>query len=366
MLSLLIFITEFVLAPHPAAAHDYDMYRPDYPRSAFCVSVGNACVAETAVENSFYQNPAALTSGEEDWNFDGDISSHSNLEPGQNSRETEIARASGGVGYSTGKFGFALSFYRQRDKISNPLTITDLAGNTTRTAVNVRAVQSQLRIPFSYQVRPGFSVGIAFSLMKYTQNVDVANAVSGDPATSENTKFGFSVGMNYHFSEKLHYGFWFRPSRTLTQHLNIVSRVGSATLNYQEDMGLHYPWILANGVEYHLRDDLILFGEADVIGPTTGGRLLDYYFLGDPANGRDSKVDKGHFVVVESHLGARYFLTRRLKLHGGTYFEPARTENTHGRFHGTGGISYLFSEWFELIAGFDAAKDFSQFLLSFR
>jgi hypothetical protein len=365
MLNLLTLFTQ-LLQPNCAHARVYDMYRADYPRSAFCVAVGNACVAETAVENSFYQNPAALTSGEEDWNFDGDYSSHSNLEPGQRASDASESRASGGVGYSHGRFGYAVAFYWQRDYVNAPLTVYDDSHLPRQTSVTARSLAFQVKVPLSYQLQPGWSVGVALALFKHSQEIGVANSTSGAPASSHDTKLGLSIGTNVHLSERLYFGSWLRLPRTLYESVGIATTVASTSISYQEDFALHYPWIWANGVEFHPQDRLVLFGEADLIGPTKHGRLLSYNILGSGGSARDGLVNKGHFLVIEPHGGARYSFTPKLKVHGGSYYEPSRTEDTHGRLHGTGGVSYAFSEWFELIGGFDVAKDFSQFLLSFR
>ena len=115
-----VFLILSTLAIHEKAeARTYDLYRSDRRfKGAFCTAIGGACVADDDIVTGIFENPASLATGKPDWDFDGDYSAKSNLEPGMNDNlDRNESTAVIGTSYSRGSWGIGLAFALQNDDV---------------------------------------------------------------------------------------------------------------------------------------------------------------------------------------------------------------------------------------------------------
>ena len=365
--ALFLFLLLFTVLHWPLLSHArvYDIYRPDYPRGAFCLAIGGACAAEADLANTFFQNPAALAVGSNDWNFDGDYSSHTSPEPGmRDSNDVQQTDFSGGFGISHGHFGYGASYMQENYQVSSAIAVYDDSGLPVYSRADVTAHYSQIRIPLAFMLGENLSLGIAPSLSLHSQELTLAgtNAI---PSATNSSKFSLSAGAIYKISPQLRVGTWISPPKTLFETVKFSGTSFSTTVHYNEDVALHYPFIWAAGIEYTITPRLTLYGENDVIGTTTKGFLLSYNTMSSAINER-ALTTKGHHLTMEPRLGTRYIWGPKATISAGTYLEKYRIDSDFGREHLTLGYAYKLANWLETIGGIDVAKGYAKLMFSFR
>jgi hypothetical protein len=357
-----------LLFPGGAEARVYDMYRSDSPKGAFCDAIGDACVADLAVENAFFQNPAVLATGESDWNFDGDIAAKTNLEPGSDPgnlvTETE---SNGGVGISTGRFGVGASMSWQKDAVEGKLLIFDENGNPLTTRMSTSASLLQFNLPLAYLVWPNLSLGITPSLFRHNQDLNIPNSTSAGASAPRSTGFGLKVGALYQPSDRLRFGTWYQIPTSLYETQIFTAQAQSTSISYHENFALHFPWVWALGAGLDTAGGYSFFLENDLIGPTYHGNLLTYDSLSSAGDAADkTSVTKGKNLVAQPHWGIRKTLSRKFTAHFGGYFETSRWDGFKGRLHTSAGLSFLIGDWLEIIGGGEVARGFTRVFFTFR
>ncbi|MGZ3649993.1 MAG: hypothetical protein ACXVB9_18030 [Bdellovibrionota bacterium] len=354
-----------VLQAAPAWARDYDIYRSDYFKGAFCSAIGGACAADNDLISGLFQNPAAMATGEPVWDFDGDYVSRDIVEQGVNGNSGAVdSSAVGGIGFSNGRWGTGLAFVWRRSAVSSPTTLVEDSGKTINTVLYGNAYSTQLRIPFGYHFESGESLGITISLNRQFQKLDLIDPTVAAQTQPSSTEVRFMLGGLMPLSEKIRLGTWFRTGVTLADYIAFTSNY-TGFVSYKEVFSQHAPWIWAMGAAYEASHDWTLYAENDLIGTTPDGFLFTYTnFSASPPAG--SLVAKGRSVVFEPHAGARHSFNEKLRVHFGSYYENSRWEKITGRLHGTGGVSYQFGKLLEVIAGADVARRYAQLFFTFR
>ncbi|MGZ3651963.1 MAG: hypothetical protein ACXVB9_10980 [Bdellovibrionota bacterium] len=346
----------------------YDLYRSDRRfKGAFCTAIGGACAADNDIVTGIFENPAALATGESDWDFDGDYSAKSNLEPGMKS-STDLTETSGviGVSYTNGKVGAGMAFARQIDSADTNLTLFDDAGLPKTVKVSNHATYMQIRAPLAYQLSEALSVGAGLSLSSHGQEYSIASSAQQPDSDSSRLTLGLSLGALYSYSPRLRFGTWIWFPTTLYETVNLSVTSLATTVNYREDMALYYPWVWAIGAQITNGDSNLLFAELDVIGASSNAYLLSYDTLSAALN--DSALTpKGRHLVVEPHMGSRWRIGGDgTRIHAGAYYETSRWEGLPGRLHGTGGVSFEAFHIAEVIGGIDVAQKYQQLIFTFR
>lgn len=365
MPSLLALIL-LALLPAPARARDYDTYRADYFKGAFCSAIGGACVADNDLISGLFQNPAALATGEATWDFDGDYASRSIAEPGTvNGNYGAVdSSAVGGAGYSSGRFGVGFAFVWRHSNVDSPTTIYEDGGKPLSTRLYGDVYITQFRVPLAYHFDSGLSLGATVVLTHQFAELNLADPAQILKTQPSTNQLRISVGGLYPVNSDLRLGSWFRFPVSIADYIAFASPT-TGSISYQEDFTLYSPWIWAVGGAYQASPTWNLYAENDLIGPTRQGYLFSYSIF--TADSRSTALtEKGHSVVFEPHLGARYKFNEHLRGHMGSYFENSRWEKVAGRIHGTGGVSYKFGEFLEVIAGADMARHFTQLFFTFR
>lgn len=361
---LLIFL---IFANSLAEARIYDLYRSDRRfKGAFCTAIGGACAADDDLVTGIFENPASLATGRADWDIDGDYATKSNLEPGmKDSVDRDERSAVLGASYSTGKFGLGGAFALQSDSVDSDLTVYDDSGLPKRARVHTNATLLQFRVPMAFQVSDALSLGFSVSASRHAQELLLTN--SG--ANSDNGHSAFTVGVAlgalYSYSPRLRFGSWFRLPTTLFETLTFSATSLATTINYREELALHYPWVWAFGTQWRLGDSTFLFGELDVIGPTRHAYLFSFDTLSSFVNDA-ALTPKGRDVALEPHVGLRTPISGDTRLHVGSYYEAPRTAGVSARVHGTAGISFSAFHLCDVIGGIDIASRYKQFIFTFR
>jgi hypothetical protein len=350
----------------PAQARDYDTYRADYFKGAFCSAIGGACVADNDIISGLFQNPAALATGEPTWDFDGDYSSRGLAEPGTvNGNYGAVdSSAVGGAAYSTGKFGGGFSIVWRRANVDSPTMITEDSGKRISTRLYGNTYLTQFRIPLAYHFESGASVGITLVFNHQHEELNLADSAQVLQTQPSTNKLRIALGGLYPASPDLRLGSWFRIPVSLANYVAFASPA-TGFISYKEDFTQHAPWIWGVGGAYQASRSWTLYAENDLIGPTPEGYLFSYaIFTADSSS--KALIEKGRSIAFEPHIGARHQINQKLHLHMGGYYENARWENISGRVHATGGVSYQIGNFVEVIAGADVARRFTQLFFTFR
>ena len=356
-----------LLASSSAQAREYDLYRPDWRfKGGFCSAIGGACAADEDLVTGIFENPAALTNGDENWDFDGDYSQRVNLEPGTGDR-TNRNESVGilGLGYSTGRFGFGGAVAARVENVDGDLTVTDAAGTSQTLRAHDRIATLQVRLPFAYQLTTALSLGATVSFNHRREYIsEIGNDEPSDTAVS-GLSVGLTLGAQYAYSPRLRFGTWFRFPTHLYESVLLTTKAPAPVINYREDVGLHNPWIWALGTQVSVGEASQLYGEADFIGATRDA--FQYAFTRYTAEqSADGLRRKGRRVAVEPHLGYRTSLGKSFRLHLGTFYETSRSDGIAARVHGSAGVSFEVFKLFDLIVGIDVARKYSQLILTFR
>lgn len=371
---LLIFI--FIAASSSLAqARVYDIYRADYTKGPFCSTIAGACASDVDFDSSFFQNPASLEAGRENWDYDYDFNKKNSLEPGaQKDNEAEESTFMAGFIWAGEKWGAGLSFTIQNDNVQSKASLTDDQGRSQAINVSAQASTYIFTAPLAYKYSNKLSFGTAVSFLYQNHNIDVAGVNSSSKPFSNLPTPSFTMGTIYKYSENLRLGSWFRTTSSYGYSMNLDFQSFGNQLTYKEDINLVFPWMLAIGASYMpFEDERTLFMDVDVVGATTNSYLMSYDTFTNLVNDKNL-VKKGRNIVAEPRLGWRSAFGRESKATYslGLYYENSRWEGEDGRMHCTGGVSYkwplqfLIFDGVELMVGIDAARDFYQFFLTYR
>lgn len=354
-----------------ANARVYDIYRVDYVKGAFCSTIGGACASDSDFDGAFYQNPASLTSDGSNWDYDWDIITNNSLEPQMQRTSTVNENVySGAFAWAEARFGVGFSLAYQTDKVSTNAVVTDDNGNKQALRLSTNAATYLLNFPISYRYSSTWSVGAALNLIFHKEAFDLGGNLGSASVNSigPSAGMGVSFGVLYFPSSKLRIGSWFRSPVSVMEEIHIRVQSFGNDIDYLEDAQLRLPALWSTGVSWMpWEDKRTLLFDISMVGWTKNGWLLSYDNFASAVNEQEL-YEKGRKITLEPRLGWRSPWSTGS--HGtymlGTYWEPARTEGARGRAHGTGGISYAFSDYFELMAGFDVSRDFSQIFLTYR
>ena len=221
----------------------YDLYRADYVKGAFCSVIGGACAADTDFDNSFFQNPASLTAGGSNWDYDYDMLQGSNLEPGMKAgNDVSDSTFMFGAAYSGKKLGVGLSFLKHNTSVGALGTFSDdAAGGSAQFRTNTEADLYQFNVPISIKLSPKYDFGV--TLTAIYQKIDIK--VSGQNGTAANTAqqpgptLGIATGGIYRINSSFITGGWLRLPMTYYTKQNITTQSTFTKFNYTEDLALH-------------------------------------------------------------------------------------------------------------------------------
>jgi hypothetical protein len=361
----LIFLSIFHAAPSEARVYDFYRYDRRF-KGGFCAAIGGACAADNDIVTGIFENPAALATGEADWDFDGDLSTKQNLE-GNPKDVTNHGESAGviGVSYTTGKLGTGLAFAMDQDDVDSQMTLFDDAGLPKKVSVSDTARRIQFRVPLGWQVSDALSFGVGLSLTRHSQDLSINGSNVQPDSVASSFVPGISFGVLYKDSDRLRLGSWFRLPTTMYETLRISSASLATRVDYLEDLALHYPWIWALGGQLALGESDLGFAELDVIGRTRNAYLYSYNTLSSSVNDTNL-TPKGRNLAVEPHLGYRHRLGSDVRLHTGAYYAPSRIDGVPGYLHGTAGVSVNAFKIAEVIGGVDYAKNTLQIIFTFR
>ncbi len=357
--------------PGMAWARNYDLYRADYPKGAFCEAIGGACSADPDLENALFQNPSALTAREQEWVFDLDYNASSNLEPGMKGlNDVSDSRFMLGAGWGGGRWGLGFGISGRQSRVRSTATVVDSQSLTHTVDFFSQSTLIEVHVPLSLRLSEDLSVGFAFWGKSFAHSNSI-NGGGADPGAADTlSSIGIMLGCNQKLSSRLRIGSWLRSGLTQSQTIRLSGRALGSLQDYVEDLELHSPWILGNGVAINpWEDDRTFFFDLDLIGPTRDGYQLTYDTFVNEALGSAGRLrGKGRSLSFEPRMGYRTPAPSLpgVSLHVGAFYEDPRWEGLSGRFHGTGGVSYKVLKWLEIMGGFDVSSNYSNFFLTFR
>lgn len=362
----------------PCYARVYDIYRADYIKGPFCSAIGGACASDPDFDNSFFQNPASLEAGKENWDYDYDFNKSNSPEPGMGKDNivSESTFYAGGL-YAGPKWGYGLALSVQNDQVQSTAVLVDQNGFQQAINVNDRGNTYILTLPVAYKYNSKLSLGAAASFLYQNHSIDVAGASASIKPASDWPALSLSIGGIYSHSDNWRYGLWIKSPQVYEYNLNMnVNSLGNQ-ITYKEDFFLQTPWMINLGASFMpLEDERTIFMDLDIIGSTPDGYLqsFDSFTANNNAAAQKVLVNKGRNIVIEPRLGWRSAWGRGS---GGTYmlgayYENSRWENEEGRAHETFGIAYKWTVNFyifdtiELMFGLDIANNFQQAFVTYR
>ncbi len=371
---LLIFILLIVVGSI-ARARVYDIYRADYTKGPFCSTIAGACASDIDFDSSFFQNPASLEAGRENWDYDYDFNKKNSLEPGMQ-RDNTVSESTFMAGFiwAGEKWGAGLAFSIQNDYVRSKASLMDDQGRSQAIDISDHASTYILTVPVAYRYSNKLSLGGSASFLFQDHRMDVVGINASSKPFSDLPIPSFSLGAIYKYSENLRLGSWFRSTSSYGYSMNMDFESFGNQLSYKEDVELVFPWMWALGASYMpFQDERTLFMDVDIIGATSDSYLMGYDTFTNLVNDKNL-VKKGRNVVAEPRVGWRSAFGRDSKATYslGLYYENSRWEGEEGRLHYTGGVSYKWPTQFfifdgvELMVGIDTARDFYQFFLTYR
>lgn len=359
-------------------ARYYDLYRADYPKGAFCAVIAGACASDNDSESAFFQNPAsAIPPGaEESFQFDGDYGPLNNLEPGmKTSSEVDQTLYMGGIGLNGKKWGWAASLTGVSVSMKTKGQVVDDSDRTQNVTAKDTNYTILLNVPVAYRLTKTLSVGASLFSLYYYEALQVEGAPKSSTKPIETfPPIGFRFGYLWAPSKNFRMGSWARTAITEYVTQDITVSQFSTQIQITEQLGLHDPWIIANGISIMpWADDRTVLMDLDIIGTTSNGylRTLDTFANATKNTGFRQK---GRQVALEPHLAWRSPFSNHSKFWYflGTYYENSRWDGLPGRIHGTFGLSYkikllrsLIGD-IEMIVGGDVAKNYFDLQFSFR
>ena len=354
-----------------ATASIYDMYRSDYVKGAFCVAVAGACSADKNLENSFYQNPASLESGEPDLVYDADYNPSNNLEPGMNvGDKINSAFYTAGIARAGDVWGFGFAFSALTASVDAQASLSDsFTGEARTVATNNSSTTFLFNIPISMRLSSKWSLGLSLNGMYYQESFKVTGSPKSSTASVDRLpQIGVTLGGVYIPNEIIRYGSWLRTPITYYVQQNIVTQVASTQTAVVELVGLSYPILFSNGISITPFHDLktILF-DLDLIGTTANGqeRTLDRFATVE--NSSAFLRAKGRSIAIEPHLAWRapWWEGSKGTYTLGSYYENGRWDQISGRLHAVTSLAYDL-KFAELIVALDVARSYTNIQFSFR
>jgi len=372
-----VWIIVGIFVSAPAWARYYDVYRADYIKGAFCSVIGGACAADIDFDNSFFQNPASLTAGGSDYDYDYDLITGSNLEPGmKGSNDVSTSTFMGGLAFSGQKFGIGISFLKQTTSVSALGTFSDDAsGGFAQFKTQTDATIYQVNLPFSFRVSSNYNLGIAITAISMSIGTSVTGGSSSTASMQDFPSFGVSVGGIYRLNSNFITGGWLRTPMTFYTTQGISTKSSFTKFDYSEDIALHYPWLWAVGVGWTpWKDKNGIYFDLNYVGATEDGYMMTFdNFASAEASNR--LIRKGTDPVIDPRIGIRlpWYRGSNATVSLGSYLENSRWIGFDGLVHYTAGFSYKFPNFkflmfdgVELMFGGDFAKDYTTVFFTYR
>ena len=274
-----------------------------------------------------------------------------------------------GAGFNRKNWGYGFSFTGRRDRAVSDVPVYDQNGNPEITRLTTANSLGMLNFAVGHKIDNQLFVGAGLITMSFDQGL----ALSGPGTSVSNTPrtfpgIAFSFGAIDIITKKFRAGSWLRTPLISHNNVKIVSQSFLNPIDYNEDMALSMPWMLANGISYMpWADARTFFFDINVIGNTPGGYQLTNDAFASVLSDRRLR-DKGRTVSLEPRLGYRtpWPTNSKITLLAGSYYEAGRWEGLSGRLHFTCGAAYKTFKWLELMGGVDVAKNFFQLFLTFR
>lgn len=365
-----LFAALHLLLAHSAWARVYDLYRVNYQKNAFCAAIGGACTSDTNRENSLFQNPAAIVTGEPGILFDGDLNFAGNLEPGMRAHDDirELTYMAG-IGWSWKDFGVGATLMGSYAVVKSHALFHQAAGIEAQVDATAESKLMFFSVPIGWRVSEKLALGASVLGRYYSEAVTPLNSPESETQT-RNTVPPPSLGAGaiYFANEYLRLGTWFRLPVRYDVARKIIVNAPSGQIAVDETISVRFPALYSVGASWMpWADDATLFADLVLVGRTTNSylRTLDTF----PSNlGSLDLPAKGRDLVLEPHLGWRSPLSVGLPftLHLGSYYESSRIQGISGRVHGTTSLSYKLSAGFEPLLGIDLARDYVQVLVTVR
>ena len=366
---LFLGIISIASAPVASFAKNYDAYRSDYAKGAFCSAIAGACASDFNPENSFFQNPASLESSTPDLVYDGDYNPSDNLEPGMKvGNEVSDSTFMGGVAHAGPEWGLGFAFSGRLSQVKASSTLFDDNDVARDIKTTTSGTTLTFNIPAAIKLTPNLVVGAALLGLYYKENINIEEAPSSNSSAIDKLpKLGLSIGALFTLNQYFRVGSWFRTPITYSVHQHIDYQKFGSPLIFDEDINLKYPFMSATGISIMpWGDTRTLFVDIDVVGTTLYGfeRTLDTFE--GAANDRALRA-KGRKAVIEPHIAWRSpWWTESLGTFTvGYYFETSRWRGLPGRNHLVASVSYKLSLGEPIIA-LDVAPDYFGMQISFR
>lgn len=367
MAKVVFLIATFFFLARDVHAYFYDLYRTDYPKTSNCQVIGSACSSDTEQENAFFQNPAALESGEDTFVWDSDYGVANNLEPGMKGtndvKETDYMAGLAVVGKS---WSLGLAMSGRKVGVKSRASLIDDKGNAQTIGAFDEANTVQINLIYAAKLAKEFSVGAAVLGMYYKERLDIDGAADAKNSAIDRIP-PVAVAAGFLYSTKyFRFGSWGRTPSTYYFHQHIDVPTIAYKLEIDEDVGLHFPWIVANGFSIMpWGDRRTLLFDLIAIGGTTEGYERTYDTFSSAVSDKSLRK-KGRSAVLEPHIGWRGPLASdsKFSIYLGSYYETSRWEGLPSRPHGTGALAYNFFNFVEAMVGADIAKSYFSLLLT--
>ncbi len=377
MARLLKFIFYIISFFHSAAnARIYDVYRADYMKGPFCTAIGGACASDPDFDNSFFQNPASLEAGHENWDYDYDYNKSGNPEPGTNKNNTlEESSFMAGALYAGETWGYGFSVSVMNTAVHTTAVLIDEQDRARSIVIDERARTYMFSFPVGFKVNSNLSLGASLSALFQHHELDVDHSIGTASKPKNEIPFPtLNLGAIYQDQPSLRFGVWAKLPNIYSYSLGLQLQSFGNTVNYQEDIVLYFPWMLNFGVSYiPFKDERTLFFDLDIIGSSENSFLQSFDALSSSLKNKDL-VEKGRSIVIEPRIGWRSAWTRGSSgtYMLGSYYENSRWQNESGRLHATMGLSYKWNvnffifETVELMGGLDLAPNYQQVFVTYR
>ncbi len=359
-----------VIQVQAAWERNYDMFRTDYPKGAFCTAIAGACASDHNPENAFFQNPAALAFGNEEHElyYDADFNPHDEIEPGmQTSDQVGGLIAMAGLGYFWKRFGLGVSYVLRQSTVTSPSSaLVDDQGGLHSLKAQSAGYTSLITVPMGVRIHENWSVGLSFVGLYYQETLAITTPDGqklASPVSSGFPSMGLTVGTIYQPLQSLRLGAWMRLPIALAINQGFSYTYAGNSINYSEQLTMWQPYLSGVGASMLLSRHQTLFVDLYFIGTTQYGFLRTLDFFDDTVLGREL-LEKGHLMVIEPHLAYKIEIGRGAVSFGG-YYESARVGGEKNHIHAAFGVSYHFS-FAEIQGAFDVAEDFRSFQVSMR
>jgi hypothetical protein len=341
-----------VLVARPAAAQTYpdgasfDLYNGAAIGNVRIVGMGGTAVALAQGSAGTLANPAGaavrLTTSKGSWDWDYHVdwlsSAGSDIDNNGQANDDRFGSTAYSIGLAGMLHGFGVA-------VVGTVQSTDFTGDSGN-ALGASVSTTKLAVAKEF-LEQAWTVGAALRVGGFSlREVGGATLASNDGA-------GLELG-----------GLW-RPARTdwrigATVAFPVSGRdlqtecVGATCDGYRLPDGVAVPWQVAGGIAWrhaptrwnqriaeNYRDERALLLAADVV--VTGAVARGY---GIEAFANHMAQPSGEHAVVSVRGGVEYeWIPGRLRLRGGSYWEPGRFHDHPGRVHGTVGVEISIAQF---------------------